>query len=199
MSDNVIFIDLLLFIILGCDSTSAFYGKGKNKTLSTLEKNPNFFSAFKSLGSTCTVPQELFQEIQKYVCILYGQLCDDDVNTARYNLFNVGQYSESTIPCTKDVLLLHTSRASYQAHIWKCALQAIISPPSMDDFGWEIKDGQVLVKWMSMPVAPDGILENVNCGCRSGCSTKRCACVRAELKCTGLCGCNNCMNIKETW
>ena len=37
----------------------------------------------------------------------------------------------------------------------------------------------------------------VNCGCRSGCSSKRCACVKAELKCTGLCGCNNCMNIKD--
>ena len=66
----------------------------------------------------------------------------------------------------------------------------------MADLGWEIKDGQVLVKWMIMPVAPDNILENVNYRCRSGCSSKRCACVKAELKCTGLCGCNNCMNIK---
>ena len=45
-----------------------------------------------------------------------------------------------------------------------------------------------------MPVAPDGILENVNCGCKSGCSTRQCACVKAELKCTGLCGCNGCVN-----
>ena len=110
----------------------------------------------------------MFEQIQRYVWILYGQLCDDDVNIARYNLFNLGQYSESTTPCTKDVLL-HASRVSYQAYIWKCALQAIISPPSLADFGWEIKDGQVLVKWRTIPVAPDNILENVNCGCRSGC------------------------------
>ena len=61
----------------------------------------------------------------------------------------------------------------------------------MADLGWEIKDGEVLVKWMSMPVAPDNILENVNCGRGSGRSSKRCTCVKAELKCTGLCGCNN--------
>ena len=122
----------------------------------------------------------MFQEIQKYVWILYGQLCDDDVNIAQYNLFNIGQYSESTTPCTKDILLLHISRASYQAYIWKCALQAIISSPSMADLGWEIRNDQVLVKWMTMPVALD-ILENVNCGCRSGFSSERCACVKAEL------------------
>ena len=66
--------------------------------------------------------------------------------------------------------------------------------PSITDFGWEIKDGQVVVKWMTMPVAPNGILGNVKCGCKSGCSTRRCACVKAELKCTGLCGCNGCVN-----
>ena len=151
--------------------------KGKMKTLNTFENYSEFFSAFstKSLGSTCTVTQDVFH-------VLYGQLCDDDIPIAH------------ATPCKKDVLLLHTSRASYLAYIWKCALQAIISPPSMADLGWEIKDGQVLVKWMTMRVAPDNIPEN--CGCRSGCSSKRCACVKAELKCTGLCGCNNCMSIK---
>ena len=99
------------------------------------------------------------------------------------------------MPCTKDVLLLHTSRSSYQVYIWKCALQAIISPQPTSEFGWEIKDGQVLVKWMTMPVAPDGILENVNCGCKSGCLTRRCACVKAELRCTDLCGCSGCVNV----
>jgi hypothetical protein len=40
----------------------------------------------------------------------------------------------------------------------------------------------------------DGILENVNCACKSGCSTRRCACQKAELKCTGLCSCCDCTN-----
>ena len=76
----------------------------------------------------------------------------------------------------------------------KSLLQAIMSPPPITDFGWEIKDGQVVVKWMTMPVAPNGILGNVKCGCKSGCSTRRCACVKAGVKYTGLCGCNGCVN-----
>jgi hypothetical protein len=29
---------------------------------------------------------------------------------------------------------------------------------------WEVNEGQVNIRWMTMPAAPDGILENVNCG-----------------------------------
>jgi hypothetical protein len=71
----------------------------------------------------------------------------------------------------------------------KCTPSNAITPS-------EINDGNVRVKWMTMPAAPDGILENVNCGCKSGCSTRRCACVKAELKCTGLCACRDCLNIE---
>jgi hypothetical protein len=164
--------------------------------LNTLEKYSEFLLAFKSLGAAYTVANELFKNIQKYVCVLYGQFSTVDVNLARFNLFSIGQYSESTMPCTKDVLLLHTKRASYQAYLWRNALQATLSPPPISEFGWEINDGNVRVKWMTMPAAPNGILENVNCGCKSGCSTRRCACVKAELKCTGLCACRDCLNIE---
>lgn len=50
---------------------------------------------------------------------------------------------------------------------------------------------------MTLPAAPDCILENVNCGCKSAtaCSTRRCTCKKADLKCTGLCSCRlDCAN-----
>ncbi|CAB4042984.1 Hypothetical predicted protein [Paramuricea clavata] len=53
------------------------------------------------------------------------------------------------MPCTKDVLLLHTKRASYQAYLWRNALQATLSPPPISEFGLEINDGNVRVKWMT--------------------------------------------------
>ena len=143
------------------------------------------------------VSTTLFRDIEKYVCRLYGQLSTDDVNLARFNLFSIGQYAEDTMPCTKDVILLHTKRASYQCHVWKSALQPVISPPSISEFGWEVNAEQVNIRWMTMPAAPDGILENVNCGCKSGCSTRRCACQKAELKCTGLCSCCDCTNSSD--
>jgi hypothetical protein len=45
-----------------------------------------------------------------------------------------------------------------------------------------------------MTAAPDGILENINCGCKSGCSRRCCSCQKAEMKCTGLCSCCDCTN-----
>ena len=40
-------------------------------------------------------------------------------------------------------------------------------------------------------------ISKVNSECKSGCSTRRCGCVKAELKCTGLCGCNSCVIVDE--
>jgi hypothetical protein len=59
--------------------------------LNTLEKYPEFLLAFKSLGAAYTVANELFKNIQKYVCVLYGQFSTVDVNLARFNLFSIGQ------------------------------------------------------------------------------------------------------------
>ena len=47
---------------------------------------------------------------------------------------------------------------------------------------------------MNLPSAPESILENVNCGCKSGCRTKCCSCLKAKLKCTTLYSCSGCTN-----
>jgi hypothetical protein len=70
-----------------------------------------------------------------------------------------------------------------------------------------INQVQVNIRWMTMPAASDGILETlINCGCKSGCSTtsyevgcsaRRCACQKADLKCTGLCSCCECTNFPD--
>ena len=36
-------------------------------------------------------------------------------------------------------------------------------------------------------IQSDHLLEFVNCGCKSGCDSNRCACKRANLQCTELC------------
>jgi hypothetical protein len=99
------------------------------------------------------------------------------------------------MPCTKDALWLHTCLSSYQAYIWKNALQDTLPLPPINECGWDMKNGQVSIKWMTMPAAPDGILDNVNCGCQSGCSTRCCACLKMQLMCTNLCACRGCLNI----
>ena len=50
---------------------------------------------------------------------------------------------------------------------------------------------------MDLPPAPDGILENIECSCKKGCASNRCACVKANLSSTSLCKCLDCINGKE--
>ena len=43
---------------------------------------------------------------------------------------------------------------------------------------------------MRLPPAPDAVLDLVKCGCaKERCSTNRCQCWKAGLKCTDLCSC----------
>jgi hypothetical protein len=36
-----------------------------------------------------------------------------------------------------------------------------MSPPYISEFGWEVNQGQVNIRWMTMLAAPDGILETL--------------------------------------
>lgn len=49
---------------------------------------------------------------------------------------------------------------------------------------------------MENNVAPDSILNIVNCKCKQPCDTKRCSCVKNGLQCSDLCCCSNCQNKK---
>ena len=186
------------FLFSGCDSTSAFYGKGKTKAFTFLENNPDFVTMFKQLGTSYQVENEIFAQLEKYVCHLYSQPSVDEVNLARYNQFKLGQFDDDSMPCTRNVLGQHVKRVVFQVCIWRLALEPIMAIPSITDFGWSVVDGNVNVVWMTLPPAPEGVLENVSCGCKSGCSTKRCACKKADLACTSMCSCtSNCQNLRE--
>lgn len=62
------------------------------------------------------------------------------------------------MPCTKDALLQHLSRANYQAAIWRKALQPFIMAPDITNHGWAVANNMVSIVWMGLPPAPDGVL-----------------------------------------
>jgi hypothetical protein len=47
---------------------------------------------------------------------------------------------------------------------------------------------------MTRPSAPDSLLEYVQCNCKKGCKTSRCSCLKSGLRCTDICGCDDCQN-----
>jgi hypothetical protein len=59
-----------------------------------------------------------------------------------------------------DVLLVHTNRSCNisMPHIKKCTPTSYICHP-LRSASWEVNQGQVNIRWMTMSAAPDGILE----------------------------------------
>ena len=104
-----------LHAFTGCESVSAFCGKGNLKMKGLCE-------TIKELGQSNTVSDELMEKCEKYVCSLYGK-SGADVIGVRYALFCQKRFeSSSQLPLTKDTLSMHTSRANHQASIWRRAL-----------------------------------------------------------------------------
>lgn len=137
--------------------------------------------------------EELREALSRYVCALYGHKCDS-VNEARYIMFRLGSFSDESLPPTQDCLTKHILRANYQSFLWKRCLDAVILPPSPVGNGWILSEGKLAIDWMASKIAPDQLLEHINCGCKKGCSTQRCSCVKAGLPCTDLCKCIDCVN-----
>ena len=59
-----------LHCFTGCDSISAFYGKGKTKPFKLVRQNPRFGSAFQLLGESFTVSEEMVTALEAFVCSL---------------------------------------------------------------------------------------------------------------------------------
>ena len=127
----------------------------------------------------------LGDEIQKYVCALYGQKDVVEVNVARHNLFKLGKFAEENLPPNDDTLQQHL-RSNYQAFIWKNSLSNVLSLPSPSESGWMFEGDKLVARWMTRPCAPEGLLENVTCGCKTGCQNRQCSAVFLQ--------CINCSN-----
>ena len=60
-----------LHAFTGCDSVSAFTGKGKAKCYNLLRKNLEFVETLKSLGENWNVTDEVTDKREMFCCSLY--------------------------------------------------------------------------------------------------------------------------------
>ena len=80
------------------------------------------------------------------------------------------QRNADVLPPNSDCLLKHIERANYQTAVWYQPLSPQMNIPSPVGNGW-ILDGEYKILWMTLPAAPDSLLEIVKCTCKSGCKT----------------------------
>lgn len=159
----------------GCDTVSSLYRIGKMKAVKTLLSNPEHCSALRELGKTFSLSPELYAPIEAFTCELYksktmfGPPCSIQEHVQREVLPQTKTVygCTSTVPTTK---LPHT-----------CVEPDIPSPVA---HGWRIKGDNIAVNWMTLPPAPDCVLELVHCSCKKRpCAKAKCTCRQHQLLC----------------
>ena len=184
----------------GCDSVSAFSGRGKVSALKLVMKGGRLQKAMAGLGKTWTLSEELFTLLQEFTCKMYASqttLCN--VNDLRYQLFRIkkGDVDSSQLPPCKDTLMLHAKRANYQACVWKRCLEQEADIPSPEGHGWMIEAGLLVIDWMKGLPAPQVVMELIACKCSRVSKAPECQCVANALRCSPACKNQFCDNMIE--
>ena len=188
-----------LHAFTGCDTVSAFAGKGKAKAFQLLKSEDYVRVAFNQLGQTWELPQDLFTELEKFTCQLYSS-GTTKVNEARYNLFcsKNGELESHQLPPCQDCLRKHTLRANYQAGIWSRSLESNPAVPSPVGMGWKMEEAnhgeELQFDWMEGRPAPEAVLDLLACRCTRSCKLLNCICLLNGLKCTDMCTLKDCNN-----
>ena len=179
----------------GCDTTSAFYGRGKKSAWEAWNCFDDITQAFTYMAlhpyAELKVDSEHFQLLEHFTIIVYDKTSDlQHVNEARQEMFCQKEKSMERLPPTQDALMQHTKRAAYQAGIWCTSDQIEQHVPSPEYWGWTLAEDTWIPVWTKLPIAAQVCSELIKCGCKSknGCGS-RCACKKAGWNCCELCSC----------
>jgi hypothetical protein len=181
----------------GCDTVSAFALKGKKSFWDTWSRCSEITECFAILSSQPTINdvESLLKHVERFIVILYDRGSKaSSVNEARMEMFSKQGRGMEAIPPTQSALLQHMKRAVYQAgYCWAQSLKALQVLPSVEEWGWSVTKDGCFPYWTNIAQASEACYELIKCGCKKGCGSKACKCVKANLKCTALCKCgDNC-------
>ncbi|KAG1650788.1 hypothetical protein GQR58_027743 [Nymphon striatum] len=182
-----------VYCFTGCDTVSAFAGKGKLKALKLLQEEREFVAAFSRLGLSWDVDNNLVNELQKFVCRLYGQ---STVNELRYKMYcsKNGKVKSEQLPPCHNALKQHILRCNYQARIWRLAFENNPVYPEIHEHGWYLENQAIKIRWMTCQPAPNEVLSLLSCSCKRTCQPTKCSCIDNRMHCTDLCSCGECQH-----
>ena len=181
----------------GCDTVSAFAGKGKQHAFQIIKSDKNARETFMRLGEAWTLSPDMQNNLERFTCKLYAtKPGTSSVDQLRYNLFcaRKGEIESHQLPPCKDSLSKHSLRANYQAGIWRRSLQANPETPNPNGRGWKMDEQNLVIDWMDGTPAPEAVLNLLSCTCSRSCKPPSCACISSGLKCTDMCRLRNCTN-----
>ena len=108
----------------GCDTVSAFAGRGKKTAWETWKSFPEVTDALQEL---LAMPSEVSEasrsQIERFVVLMYDRTSDCmEVNDARKHLFSQTSRTLENIPPTQAALKEHIKRTCFQANLWNQSL-----------------------------------------------------------------------------
>jgi hypothetical protein len=185
----------------GCDTVSAFCGKGKVNALKIVKVNKEAQETFMQLGQEWSLTPELLDKLELFTCQLYAAKSKAaKVNDLRYHLFcaKKGEIESHQLPPCRDCMHKHAQRANFQAAIWKRSLQKDPGTPDPVGKGWKLEtvDGveELVIDWMDGQPAPQAVLDLLACTCPKSCKMPKCVCLSNGLRCTDMCRLPDCEN-----
>ena len=179
--------------LTGCDTVSAFAGRGKRTAWAVWESFPELTNALSEVSyDQADIPESCMSTISRFVILMYDRASTcNDINLARRKLFAKKGRPLESIPPTYHALVQHVRRAVYQGSLcWGQVFQAQPQLPCPSEWGWEkTSEGQFKPIWTTLPEAAKICNELTRCGCTKRC-TGRCRCKKSSLPCTSLCACD---------
>ena len=91
----------------GCDTVSAFAGKGKASALKLLLNDKKIQETFLELGSEWDLSRDLMDKLELFICLLYAPKAPSTkVNKLRYDMFcaKKGELESHQLPPCYDCL-----------------------------------------------------------------------------------------------
>lgn len=194
----------------GCDTTSAFFGIGKEKVFKLLanDKNKKLAEDVKEFLRSGGSGEDLLKISQRIIKCLYGGKKTSTDDDFRFCCFQQNKkrkgFKVAKLPPSNSALKMHTLRVYYQIQQW-------LQPPGVENsldptkWGWRrLDDESLFPRYIGTgdKLIPDDLQEKVSCKCSKGC-LKGCSCRKMNLKfttfCQNCCGtaCTN-VDIQET-
>lgn len=185
----------------GCDTTSAFYNKGKNTFIKIFNNDNKLRAAAETFMIEEQNEDVFFNEGINCLLTMYGAKTAKNLNELRYKRFITLAAKDksvqlSSLPPTEDAAKLHMKRVYLQVQQWKH--NSLISP---EEWGWQ-KDSYLKPIKMTQPAAPSNVLKIIFCSCKTGCGAA-CGCRKSGLHCSPACtvcsggDCNNHQPLEE--
>ena len=124
-----------------CDTTSAFFGKGKKSAWEAWKCFPDVTSAFEFMAlhpySQLGINIQHFQLLEHFTVILYKTSSLHQIDARKEQFCQKGKTMER-LPPTQDALLQHVKRVAYQAGIRCTSEWSEQHAPMPEGWGWTL-------------------------------------------------------------